>query len=237
MIYLINPRKGRRMAKRKRTTGRRKRRTPAQVAATRKMIAANKRKRRGASKSKRRAKAPTTTTKRRKSMARRKSTRRRTTSRKRGRRRSSSGTIRLKRVRGQVYLRNPSIIKQVQQGLMDAVKVKGGQVAARTISNALPLPKTGIAGIAVTALTAVGVGMAARKFLGADTARFIVAGAMQPVISDLVTTFVPAAAPLLGEFYPMGYVEDGMDAYPSVEGEISSYPEELGSYPGVASIM
>lgn len=111
------------------------------------------------------------------------------------------------------YRHNPSILGTVKQGAVDAVATLGGGAAARMVSNLVPLGDTGVMGAAKGLLVAVGVGYGARKFLSADTARFVTAGAMQVPIKNLITQFMPGAAAYLGAY-------DSIGAYQSVEGYI-----------------
>lgn len=87
---------------------------------------------------------------------------------------------------------------------MDAGATLVGGAAARIVTGFVPLPKDGLAGVAVGLGVALGVGMAARKVVKGDTARFIVAGAMQVPIKSLITTFVPGAGAYLGDYDNIG---------------------------------
>jgi hypothetical protein len=133
-----------------------------------------------------------------------------------------------------MYRSNPGgIIKQVMQGAKDAGYVLAGGAATRAVSNIVPLDKTGLMGTVVQLASALGVGMVARRFLGADAARFVIAGGMQVPVKSLVTTMIPAAAPLLGD-YDMLLSYPGISSYPALAG--GAY-EEMGNYTeeGVAS--
>jgi len=87
---------------------------------------------------------------------------------------------------------------------MDAGATLAGGAVARVVTGFVPLPKDGLAGVAVGLGVALGVGVAARKFTRGDTARFIMAGAMQVPIKSLITTFVPQAGAYLGDYDSMG---------------------------------
>lgn len=227
MKFFKNPPKKRRKGKGK------KRRSAAQVAATRKLVAMNKaRKKKGKKRSAVKRKARRTSRKRvntntgvRKMAKRRRKSPSRARARKGGARRRSSkrrrsGNITLSRVKGKVYRSNPGgLIKQAMQGAKDAGYVLAGGAATRAVSNIVPLAKTGIMGAAVQLASALAVGMVARRFLGADAARFVVAGGMQVPVKSLVTSLVPAAAPLLGDY-------DMLLAYPQ---DVSSYPALAGT--------
>jgi hypothetical protein len=241
-LFMVNP------PKRKS----RKRRTAKQQAATRKMLAANRAKRRG-TKKRRRSTAKVSPRRRRKvaTVAKR---RRRTTARKaapRRRRRSSTAkrrspitTLRRRSVymtnprrrRGRRrFRRNPALFSQLRQGAMDAGATLVGGAVGRFATGLLPLPKDGIAGVASSLAVALGVGIAARKVVSADTARFITAGAMQVPIKNLITTFVPQAGAFLGDYDSVGsyalpngngmgnYLSPGMYAYENEDVEIGVY--------------
>ncbi len=236
MLYLINPRK--RGAARK---ARKKRRTAAQKAATKKMLAA--RKRAGASKRRK-----SRTTKRSTSMARKARKRSSTRKRRRTARRRSPGVRLVRRgvavyqgnprrrrrgARRRGYRGNPGIVGIVKQGAMDAVATLGGGAAARIVTGFVPLPDAGIMGVAKGALVAVGIGVASRRFLSSDTARFVTAGAMQVPIKNLITTFLPQAGAYLGdESYPSfnGAEGDDMGAYLSGGESPADLYEGVGEY-------
>lgn len=179
-------------------------------------------------------------------MARRKARRggaRKAVRRKRRGGKSGGKSIILRRVSGKVYRSNPgSVVKQVVSGAKDAVFVLGGGAATRAVSNLLPLPanmKTGVPGAAVQLASALAVGMAARKFLGADAARMIIAGGMQVPVKALITSVLPAAAPLLGDYDGFGAYLDPMGSYPALGSggdagqgvEAFVYEDGVGSYP------
>lgn len=217
-LFMVNPPK------------RKKRRTAAQRRATAKMIAANKRRRKGTkvstrkrSKSRRRTAAITpkrrkrVTTMARKRGRKRASARRRSTTRRRrstARRRSPVTRLRRnsvyltnprrRRRRRSSYRRNPPVFAALKQGAMDAGATLVGGAVARVVTGFVPLPKTGLAGVATGLGVALGVGIAARKVVKGDTARFIVAGAMQVPIKSLITTFVPGAGAYLGDYDNIG---------------------------------
>lgn len=111
------------------------------------------------------------------------------------------------------YSRNPSIVRQTVQLLKDTAAVSAGGAIGRTVGGLLPVFGNPVAEAAKGVLVAIGVRMAASKFVGADVARFAAAGAMQVPFKNLVVGFVPQAAPFLGD-----------------------YSDILGSYGGAASI-
>ena len=202
MIFLINPRKGRRMA-------RKKARTPAQRRATAKLVAFNKRRRKSKT-----ARRRTTTkrkpvrrkraTVRRKPARRKKVVRRRATTRRRPvrrkktvRRRSTSRTR-----------RNPprrftakGIVKEVQQGVVDAFGVVVGKAATRIVANFVPIPKQGaMMNFVVQAGSAIVVGMAARMVVSRDVARMVIAGGFAAPVEGFAKG-IPFIGPMLGDDY------------------------------------
>lgn len=220
MLFLTNPGKRRTTARRKKSG--RKRRSAAQKAATRKMLAAAKRARAGTPKRTRTTRKVSMTRRRKRAGAprRRRRTSRRAASRhvvrSNPRRRRRAVTHRTRR-RGRVH-RNPGIVGIVRQGAMDAVATLGGGAAARIVSGFVPLPDTGITGVAKGLAVAVGISIAARRFLGGDRARFVTAGAMQVPIKNLITTFLPQAGAYLGDYSMYGR---SLNAYD--DGAVSSY--------------
>lgn len=222
-LFMVNPPK--------RKT--RKRRTAKQKAATKRMIAARKKKLGGAKKRRRTVKK-STSRKRNVTMARKRrgttKRRRRSTAKRRSpvtslrrhsvyltnpRRRRRARPVARKRRRSS-YRRNPAIFSQLKQGAMDAGATLVGGAVARMATGLLPLPKDGVAGAASGLAVALGVGIAARKVVSHDTARFITAGAMQVPIKNLITTFVPQAGAFLGDY-------DNVSAYALPQGQMGDY--------------
>lgn len=195
-----------------------------------------KKKRKRVKRSKARAKKRTVTRKKRrvvqsrKRKARKSTTKRRgsTMARKRkarrGRRKSRGGNITLKRISGKVYRSNPPILKAITGGLKDAAMVKAGQVAGTMASNLVP-----VSGIAKTGVKAVVAGAMVFLPVSGDSKRFLIAGAMQPVIDDLL-----ALAGLSGLASGAGvsaYLPDGVSAY--LSGTDAAYVGEdsdVGAY-------
>lgn len=228
-LFMVNP-----PGRKKR---RKKPRTAAQKRATKKMLAARKR----ATASK---KSTTRTTKRSGTMAR-KARKSRTKSRKRrtSAKRRSPGVRLVRRGvavyqgnpkrrrrsgRRRSYGRNPSLFGTLKQGAMDAIATLGGGAAARVVSNVVPLGNEGMMGVGKGLLVALGVGFGARKFLSADTARFVTAGAMQVPIKNLITSFVPQAGAYLGDY-------DSIGAYESMQGYIGGGAADGDAYAGVGA--
>ncbi|MGH3589539.1 MAG: hypothetical protein ACRDRF_00680 [Pseudonocardiaceae bacterium] len=120
--------------------------------------------------------------------------------------------------------------------MMDAGATLVGGALARTASGLIPLPNTGLTGAAVGLGVALGIGMAARKVVSADTARFLTAGAMQVPLKSLITTFVPQAGAFLGDYdnigtYALpgggvaGYLDSVSDPSDYGRSDMSSYVE------------
>ena len=126
------------------------------------------------------------------------------------------------------YRSNPSIMGMAKQGVTDALATLAGGAVARMASNVIPLGNDGMMGAAKGLLTAVGVGYASRRFLSADTARFMTAGAMQVPLKALITTFVPQAGAYLGDY-------DSIGAYESMGGYVGGSAEG-GQYAGGADL-
>lgn len=235
MIYAINAPQRRR----------KKKRSAKQRAATRKMLAARKRKL-GAKRAQP-ARRKSTRTTRRTSMARRK---RRAAPKSRRRRRGTAkrrSGVRLvrrgmtvyqgnprrrgrsRRRRG--YSRNPAILAIIKQSAMDALATLGGGAVARMATNIIPLgPSTGLGGAAKGVGVAALIGLGARRFLSADVARFVTAGAMQVPVKTLITTFIPQAGGFLGDYDNMeAYVESGQGDYLQSGGFAGQEEEVYGS--------
>jgi hypothetical protein len=224
--------------KRKRKS--RKRRTAAQRRATAKMIAANKRRRAASTSPKRRRKTRSAPVARKR--GRKRGTARRSTSRKSSRRRSTkvarrSPVTRLRRGRVYVtnprkrrrrgYSRNPNIMRQTTQMVKDTGAVLAGSALGGVASGFLPDLGNPFANAAKGVIVAIGVRMAAARFLGADTARFAAAGALQVPLKNLVIGFLPAdqqvrARALLGDYGDLG-------AYAAIGG-MGQDESELGAY-------
>lgn len=107
------------------------------------------------------------------------------------------------------YSRNPNIVKQTQQLLKDTGAVLAGQAASGMVSGFLPDLGNPFANAAKGVGVAIGIRMAAARFLGADTARFAAAGAMATPLKNLVVGFLPPdqqvrARALLGDYGDLG---------------------------------
>lgn len=118
---------------------------------------------------------------------------------------------------------------------MDAAATLAGGAAARIIGGFVPLPKDGLSGVAVGLGVALGVGMAARKVVSHDTARFLTAGAMQVPIKNLITTFAPGAGAYLGDYdnmsaYALPQSQMGDYLNPGMYGQPSDSDVEIGAY-------
>lgn len=120
------------------------------------------------------------------------------------------------------FRRNPGfsvsgIIGQIKQGVIDAGLVLGGKAGVRFIGNFAPasLKDTSLKVAAVQGVLAIGLGFLGRRFLGADKARFIVAGGIVGAIESYIRTDATLAASAVGQLLgddalEMGeYVGDG----------------------------
>ena len=116
---------------------------------------------------------------------------------------------------------------------MDSLATLGGGAVARIAGGFIPLADAGILGAAKGVGIAVVIGMASRKFLSSDVARFITAGAMQVPIKNLITSFVPAAGAYLGDYDNVGAYEIGEDEvgdYLQSGGVEEMGEDEVGAY-------
>lgn len=129
-------------------------------------------------------------------------TRKRRTTRRRPAARASASTPR------RSYRRNPprrNILKNVTEGLGDAVGILGGEVAVGAIPGALNLPTTGTAGMVTQGLTAVGVGLVADMALPRRWAKPVLAGALAvPLRSALVQAGLPYISDALSQAPGLG---------------------------------
>jgi hypothetical protein len=224
------PRKGRTVAKRRKTKKRRK--------LSAKQIAAGfGGKRRKAASTKRRRKTSTVTRKRKgaRTVAKRRTHKRRATTKRRTHRRRRAGTIKLTKVRGAIYRKNPrfsirGIGNQLIEGTKGAAAVVVGKVAGRQIANLIPLPKdTMVSSIGTQVVAALVLGMVGKRFLPGKLGEFLFVGALTAPVETALKS-VPGIGPMLGEdpflpigedpFLPIGAYPDGMAAYPeaAVEG-------------------
>ena len=98
----------------------------------------------------------------------------------------------------------------------DTLATLGGGAAAKLVGGFLPAIGGVPGAVAIGTALAIGLRMVSARFLGADMARFVGAGAMQPVLKGLISSVSPQAGAFLGDYYPYG-----MMAYP--EGQVSGY--------------
>lgn len=245
MLYFVNPAgKKRRASKKKPSAAQlRARRKFAQMAKARAKSAKKSTKRAG-KKGKVMAKRKGTAKRRRRSTAKRRSAvtslRRHSvyiTNPRRKRRRTAS--VHRRRAR---YRRNPgvrSILGTVKQTAIDTALVLGGGAVGRVVGGLLPAMKNPYAEAAKGTLVAVGVRMLGKRFLGDDKARFAAAGAMQPVLKNLILSFSPTAASYLGDYETMGsyglgdpYGNGGYlgDGGISTQDGVDTMGEEVGAY-------
>jgi len=127
------------------------------------------------------------------------------------------------------------------RGATDAAWVTGGKVANNVVSGYLPftLPLPGMAGDLVKKLgIATIVSWGAGRFLSADRARLVTAGAFQSLVEGVIRQLnVPILSTALGEYdilannynglglYPRPALpaSTGLNAYPSAEFEGEQY--------------
>lgn len=97
--------------------------------------------------------------------------------------------------------RNPprvKIVKQLQSGVVGAAGVLIGKAGARTIPVLAGLPKGGNTGLLIQAATAIALGMAADRVLGKRMGEMVLAGALTAPLETLVVAYnVPFFAPAL----------------------------------------
>lgn len=223
-FFVGNPPK-RRKAKKRRTAAQRRataKMLRARKAALRKTKAGPSRRKRSLTPRRKRSVPMATTKRRRKSrkrvVARRRSTpaRRKTTRR----RRRSTGSITLRRVKGAVYKRNPGIVNTLMQGAKDAAFVFAGRTAAGMVAARLPNLVGGNVGLMVNkGVTGVLLGLVARRALGNDAARFVVAGAFGSIVEDVARQVLPAG---MVSSYPRVASYPRMAAYPRVAASVAS---------------
>lgn len=169
---------------------------------------------------------------------RRRATGRRPVRRKRVvRRRSTSRRVR----------RNPprfsarGLMRDAQQGVIDAAGVVVGKAATRIVANFVPLPKQGaIMNFVVQAGSAIAVGLVAKMVVSRDMARMIVAGGFAAPVEGFAKG-IPFIGPMLGDDYlelgeyamgdadPFLPIGDADPFLPIGEGEDNEY-EEMGEY-------
>lgn len=190
MLYMINPRTRRRGASGRFTTTPRTRKT--------------KRKTGGMTMAKRRRKAATKGRKRRRTVNRRRRVTRSPAVQVKRRGRVVYNSNPRRRRRRTHYARNPRIIAQVKQLTMDTIMVTAGGAVQRVAAKFLPTMSNPLVEAAKGTAVAVAVGIAGRRFLGADRARFLAAGAMMPVLKNVVTAYLPSASAFMGDYEPLG---------------------------------
>lgn len=167
-------------------------------------------------------------------MARKRTSRKRTSSR---RRRRSSGSIRLTRVKGAVYRRNPSvrgIVGKVVQGAKDAAYVTAGKAVSRLIADRLPAIASNSDGSESTASKAIKqagsaliAAMAARQFLGADAARLALAGGLSAPIEQFIRDAgIPYLSDALSDYSLLAYPQGAsLSSYPMVGAGLAGMPQ------------
>jgi hypothetical protein len=140
---------------------------------------------------------------------------------------------RRRRYRRNSYGGNPSVVATIQRGAMDAGATLAGGAIARMAAGFLPSLGSPLVNIAAQLAVGAGIGIASRKMVSSDTARFITAGAMQVPLKNLITTFVPQAGAFLGDYDNVGTYElpgGGVSGYmesAAGNGGVSGYEEEM----------
>lgn len=90
------------------------------------------------------------------------------------------------------------VLRDIQDGAVNAAYILVGKAAARTIHTVTGLPKMGNTGLAVQALSAVAAGMIADAVIGASRAKFVLAGGLTaPLETAIVAYNVPFLAQAL----------------------------------------
>jgi hypothetical protein len=144
----------------------------------------------------------------------------------RPRRRRKGGFV-AKRKRGRRrFRRNPGfslagfsgggIVRQLQQGVKDALYVKVGEIGAGFVSRFIPanLRGSGVVALIVDGIMAVVVGTVASKALGRDGARFVTAGALS---APMGTAIAMLTGGKLSAYAPLGMIPT-LTRGPSFEG-------------------
>lgn len=90
------------------------------------------------------------------------------------------------------------VLRDIQDGAVNAAYILVGKAAARTIHTVTGLPKMGNTGLAVQALSAVVAGMIADAVIGASRAKFVLAGGLTAPLETAIVAFnVPFLAQAL----------------------------------------
>lgn len=108
------------------------------------------------------------------------------------------------------------IIKQLQQGVKDALYVKVGEIGASFVGRFLPasVRGSGVIALVVDGVMAVVVGSVASKALGRDAARFVTAGALSAPMGTAVSMLTGGK---LSAYAPLGAIPT-LTRGPSFEG-------------------
>lgn len=129
------------------------------------------------------------------------------------------------------------ITKSLTEGAQDAVLVLTGKAAVRTIPTLARLPQGGNMGLAVQALTAVGVSILAKGMVSPARAKMILAGGLSAPIETLIISYqVPFLAPALqgvtGDAQISAYLGGYVDPPPILDAGVGGYvtPSALGQY-------
>lgn len=158
----------------------------------------------------------------------------------RGKRRKGGSVARRKGRRSRrgrrSFRRNPpqrfsarGVVNTLTRGVQDAAFVVVGKAGARLAPALLGLPQGGMLGIAVQALSAVGVGMLVHRFAGGDAGRFAVAGALSAPVETLARG-LPIIGPALSAYPELAALPNGVSTLPGGLGEVFNEDEDVAVY-------
>lgn len=120
-----------------------------------------------------------------------------------------------------------SITRSVTQGLIDGALVTGGRVLARLASSQFSYENGSVMDSLVEVAAALAIGMVGPRFIGADRARFLMAGAFSSPIETLANEAgIPKLSQLLGATSPANTTA----IYPAADGAAPSRNLMLGGY-------
>lgn len=149
------------------------------------------------------------------------------------RRRKAARVVSRRRRRNPISARG--FIGQLTAPLMPAIAGAGGALTLDAAFKFIPLPatlKTGYAGVAARAVTAVGIGMLLSRVLGSKLAGNMTQGALTVLAYNTIKPVAAAAAPNLLGYYGAGAVLNDMPSSLNGVGEYLSgpVPDSLNEY-------
>jgi hypothetical protein len=113
------------------------------------------------------------------------------------------------------------IFSQALGTMKDSGLVLAGSALGNLADQKLPGDSSNpVIGLAKGLATGILIRMFAARFIGADNARLLAAGAVAPAVKNAAIHYVPGAAPFLGE---------GVMSLPPFPGSVDAYPQ-IGSY-------